>query len=296
VVNHGNLDPAASIEISPHTPLGKNLAALAEITHILENKRYSSGTPIRIDGEGLLSRIVAQCMIRAKHFLGQFADTEAKIPAIFRVHQYPSEATILGYIERLHEIGIPASISDFGPEFFSGGILRALEERNHPSARILSNSLLDAFMLRSQYSTRNVGHYGLGLDAYLEIKPRDATGLANQLQLDAHCSGQELLNESEMSRRADTLNQKRWDRDIRQYKIRFLEDLTDHLSHVGNIFLGTIKDRSNRNLYCEVQGFYRWGAIQEPIKEHLLEGDLVPLRLEGFDIEHMRYVFSLFRA
>ncbi len=296
VVNHGNLDPAESIEISPYTPLGKNLAALAEITHILENKRYSSRTTIRIDGEGLLSRIVAQCMIRAKHFLGQYADTEAKIPAIFRVHQFPSEGTIMDYIDKLHEIGIPASLADFGPEFFSGGILRALEEKNHPSARILSNTLLDAFMLRSQYSTRNVGHYGLGLDAYLEIKPRDATGLANQLQLDAYCSGQQLLHEGEMSRRADTLNQKRWDRDIRQYKIRFLEDLIDHLSHVGNIFLGTIKGRSNRNLYCEVQGFYKWGMIQEPVKEHLVEGDLVPLRLEGFDIEHMRYVFSFFKA
>lgn len=296
VVNHANLDPAGSVDISPDTPLGKNLAALAEITHILENKRYSSKTPIRIDGEGLLSRIVAQCMIRAKHFLGQFADTEAKIPAIFRVHQYPCEKTIGDYIDKLHGIGIPASADDFGPEFFSGGILRALEERNHPGARILSNTLLDAFMLRSQYSTRNVGHYGLGLDAYLEIKPRDATGLANQLQLDAYCSGQELLNEGEMSRRADTLNLKRWDRDIRQYKIRFLEDLTEHLSHVGNLFLGTIKDRSNRNMYCEVEGFYKWGLIQEPVKEHLVERDLVPLRLEGFDTELMRYVFSVFRA
>jgi hypothetical protein len=296
VVNHANLDPAAPVEASPLTPLGRNLAALAEITHILENKRFSSRTPIRIDGEGLLSRVVAQCMIRAKHFLGQYADTVAKIPAIFRIHQFPSEETIMDYINKLHEIGIPASLTDFGPEFFSGGILRALEEKSHPSARILSNSLLDAFMLRSQYSTRNVGHYGLGLDAYLEIKPRDATGLANQLQLDAYCSGKELLDDAEMSRRADTLNQKRWDRDIRQYKIRFLEDLTDHLSHVGNVFLGTIKNKSNRYLYCEVQGFYKWGVLKEPIKEHLLEGDLVPLRLEGFDIEQMRYVFSLFRA
>ncbi len=296
VVNHRNLDPTALVEIAPHTPLGRNLAALAEITHVLENKRYSSGTPVRIDGEGLLTRIVAQCMIRAKHFLGQFVDTEAKIPAIFRVHQYPSEETIQSYIGKLHELGIPASHDDFGPEFFSGGILRALEERNHPNARILSNTLLDAFMLRSQYSTRNVGHFGLGLDAYLEIKPRDATGLANQLQLDAYFSGLPLLNEGEMSRRADTLNQKRWDRDVRQYKIRFLEDLTEHLSHVGNIFLGMVKDRSNRNLYCQVQGFSKWGVIQEPVKDHLLEGDLVPLRLEGFDVERMRYVFSLYRA
>jgi hypothetical protein len=293
VVNHKNLDPAVPTEACPQSPLGKNLAALAEITHILENKRTSKSAVIRIDGEGLLSRVVAQCMIRAKNFLGLFADTEAKIPAIFRVHQFPCSETIADYIDRLHDIGIPVSPGDFGPEFFSGGILRALEERNHPAARVLSNTLLDAFMLRSQYSTRNVGHYGLGLDAYLEIKPRDATGLANQLQLDAFCSGHQLLSEREMSRRADTLNQKRWDRDIRQYKIRFLEDLAEHLSHVGDLCLGVVKNGGTQASYCEVEGFYKWGIILGRTKEHLREGDLIALRLKGFNIEHMRYEFSI---
>jgi hypothetical protein len=293
VVNHANLDPAAPTEAYPHSPLAKNLTALAEIAHVLEHKRSSEGTVFRIDGEGLLSRIVAQSMIRAKNFLGVFADREAKLPAIFRVHQFPSEATIADYISRLHDVGIPASSSDFGPEFFSGGILRALEERNGPAARSLSNTLLDTFMLRSQYSTRNVGHFGLGLDAYLEIKPRDATGLANQLQLDAFLSDRQTIGELEMSRRADALNQKRWDRDIRQYKIRFLEDLAGHLSHVGTLFLGEVKNSTKDAFYCDVEGFYKWGIIPATTKEHLRAGDLVAVALKGFNLEHMRYEFSI---
>lgn len=295
VINHANLDPASPTEACPHSPLAKNLTALAEIAHILEHKRSSEGTVFRIDGEGLLSRIVAQSMIRAKNFLGVFADTEAKIPAIFRVHQFPSEETIADYITRLHDVGIPASLSDFGPEFFSGGILRALEERSGPAARTLSNTLLDAFMLRSQYSTRNVGHYGLGLDAYLEIKPRDATGLANQLQLDAFLSDRQTMGEVEMCRRADALNQKRWDRDVRQYKIRFLEDLAEHLSHVGDLFLGEVKSSTKGAFYCDVEGFYKWGIIPTPTKEHLCAGDIVAVELTGFNLEHMRYEFSVCR-
>jgi hypothetical protein len=296
VVNHKNLDPERPTEVCPHSPLGKNLAALAEITQILENRRSSKSPIIRIDGEGLLSRIVAQSMIHAKSFLGRFASTQSQIPAIFRVHQYPSDETIADYIDRLHAMGIPASAEDFGPEFFSGGILRALEEKNHPAAHILSNTLLDAFMLRSQYSTRNVGHYGLGLDAYMEIKPRDATGLANQLQLDALYSGRQLISEHEMSRRADSLNLKRWDRDIRQYKIRFLEDLADRLAHVGELFLGVVEHRGKDTFYCDVDGFYRWGIIEETTKQHLRKGDLLALQLKGFNIEQMRYEFSICKS
>lgn len=293
VINHANLDPSQPIDISRSPDIAKNLSALADITNILEHRRNSRSSFIRTDGEGAAARIVSETMIHSKRLLAKFLAQHPTAPAIYRVHQKPSAHTIHESIRELNSLKIPAQESDFDSPLSFAGILRSLEENPSPSARSLSNKLLDMFLLRTQYSNRNVGHFGLRLSEYLEIKPRDATGIANQHQLNAIFTGGRGLSESEVVRRATALNDKRWSRDERMYKMRFLEMLTERLNEVGNTFLAEGARLGNGPSYFQVDTFSKWGVVRDRQASYLSPGDLVALKLEGFHLPSMRFIFSL---
>jgi hypothetical protein len=293
VINHANLDPSQPADIKRSPEIAKNLSALAEITNILEHRRNSRSSFIRIDGEGSAARIVSETMIHSKRLLAKFLGQHPTAPAIYRVHQKPSADTVDECVKELNELKIPAEATDFESPLSFAGILRSLEENSSPSARSLSNKLLDMFLLRTQYSPRNVGHYGLRLSEYLEIKPRDATGIANQHQLNAIFTGGRPLSETEVVRRATALNDKRWSRDERMYKLRFLEMLTERLGEVGNTFLAEAARLGNGPSYFQVDTFSKWGFVRDRQAPYLTPGDLVALKLEGFHLPTMRFEFSL---
>jgi hypothetical protein len=293
VINHANLDPSQPADIKRSPEIAKNLSALAEITNILEHRRNSRSSFIRIDGEGSAGRIVSETMIHSKRLLAKFLGQHPTAPAIYRVHQKPSADTVDECVKELNELKIPAEATDFESPLSFAGILRSLEENSSPSARSLSNKLLDMFLLRTQYSPRNVGHYGLRLSEYLEIKPRDATGIANQHQLNAIFTGGRPLSETEVVRRATALNDKRWSRDERMYKLRFLEMLTERLGEVGNTFLAEAARLGNGPSYFQVDTFSKWGFVRDRQAPYLTPGDLVALKLEGFHLPTMRFEFSL---
>jgi hypothetical protein len=293
VVNHANLDPSQPADIKRSPEIAKNLSALAEITNILEHRRNSRSSFIRIDGDGAAARIVSETMIHSKRLLAKFLGQHPTAPAIYRVHQKPSAHTVAECVKELNELKIPAEVSDFESPLSFAGILRSLEENPSPPARSLSNKLLDMFLLRTQYSPKNVGHYGLRLSEYLEIKPRDATGIANQHQLNAIFTGDRPLSEAEVVRRATALNDKRWSRDERMYKLRFLEMLTERLREVGNTFLAEGARLGNGPSYFQVDTFSKWGFVRDRQASYLAPGDLVALKLEGFHLPTMRFEFSL---
>ncbi len=293
VVNHANLDPSQPIDIARNPDIAKNLSALADITNILEHRRNSRSSFIRMDGEGAAARIVSETMIHSKRLLAKYLAQHPSAPAIYRVHQKPSAHTINESIRELNELKVPAQPSDFDSPLSFAGILRSLEENPSPLARSLSNKLLDMFLLRTQYSHRNVGHFGLRLSEYLEIKPRDATGIANQHQLSAIFTGSKPLSEAEVVRRATALNDKRWSRDERMYKLRFLEMLTERLAEVGNTFLAEGARLGNGPSYFQVDTFSKWGVVRDRQASYLSPGDLVALKLEGFHLPSMRFIFSL---
>jgi RNB domain len=293
VKNHSNLDPNEPFDMRSQPDIARTISALAEITRILEHSRTSRSPMIRVEGAGTASRIVAETMIEAKRRLAHYFDRHLKTSAVYRVHKKPSASDIESWCTALHQLKIPAKGADFDSPLSVAGILRSLEEHSSHSARSLSNSILDTLLLRSTYSVKNDGHWGLRLDAYLEIKPRDAAGLANQLQLDATMRRMDNLSQDEMGRRATILNDKRWARDERNYKLRFLEMLSEKLALVGDLFLGEVARTGEDLSYCHVQGFSKWGIIIQPIKQQLIVGDLVALKLLGFNLKSMRFEFQV---
>jgi hypothetical protein len=270
------------------------LAALADAARILERRRTAKPSLLRIEGDDAASKVLAEIMIESKRILAQYLGQYSKAPTIYRVHNKPSAQIVAGFVDKLGALGIPANVEDFDKPGDFAGILRSLEDRNSPEAQALLNSLIDTYLLRSQYSTQNEGHFGLRLDGYLEIKPRDASGLANQYQLAALFEKREPLSGKEMVRRASALNEKRWRRDELNYKLRFLEMLHDRLEHVNNKgFFGKVAQDGGRP-YIEVEGFSKWGLLHGRIPDApLTKGAPVVVTLKGFHLRYMRFIFEL---
>jgi hypothetical protein len=191
---------------------------------------------------------------------------------------------------RLAEIGIDAQDEDITPPGVFE-LLRRLEECDHPSADAFASTVLQVSLLRAQYSVDPLGHQALKVGPYAPLKPRLAPGLANQHQLEALYTGQELLSRDRLLRLAEMANFNLWWRDIEHYRFRFYDMLVEHLSRTEKCFEGTyVKDYQGR-AYFEVEGFTKW-VIGPEFASVATSVAPFPLRLKGFDINEMRFLFE----
>ncbi len=293
VVNHRNVDPSLPLDSCVEPEISKSLSALAEVARILDKKRTMQPSLLRVESEDAATKLVAAIMIESKRILAHYLGERSSAPTIYKVHHKPSSQVVADFVKKLADVGIPAEPYDFETPAEFAGILRSLEGRGSPEAQSLLNTLIDTYLLRSQYSTKNEGHFGLRVDGYLEIKPRDASGLANQFQLAALLERRNPLPEHEMTRRASVLNEKRWRRDEIQYKLRFLEMLHEKLEATRSaVFLAAVAHVGDHGPYVQVEGFSKWGKLDGP-HEGLEKDAPVAVTLKGFDLSSMRFVFQL---
>jgi len=293
VVNHRSIDPTSATLRDSDPSINHSIACLAEVARILQQKRSSRPSLIRVDGEGAIEQILAEIMIESKRLLSDFLGQLKELPIIYRVHQRPSREVIEQFHLALGNLRIPHELSDFEDPSQFAGILQNLEGRRDPESQALLNNLLDTFLLRTLYSPDNFGHYGLRIDSYAEFKPRDASGLANQFQLAATFEQTPPLTYDEMLERANVLNEKRWRRDERSFRLIFLEMLYEKLSLVGAVCLGSIAEVRPGKTYVDIEGFSKWGILEGCDDDQTLEvGSPVAATLKGFSLEQMRFVFT----
>lgn len=249
VRNHANVNPEEAFDVKAQPEIAHIISALADITRLLEQHRIAKSKMIAIDAEGTTNRIVAETMIAANEQISEYIENRLRIPAGYIVHQKQSVEDHQSWVAALHELGIPATIDDFADPWSTLGILRSLEDHNSPLARSLENNILDVTMVRSVVSSRKTQHKGLRLNGYTRLKPREALGILNQLALDAAFVGLPLISGDEIDRRLRTINDNRWKRDEKHYKLRFLEMLEEKLSLVGHLFLAEVSQIDQRVVF-----------------------------------------------
>ena len=107
-------------------------------------------------------RLIEECMLAANVCTAQFLE-KAKLPALYRVHEGPSEERLTSLRDFLGELGIGLGGGDDPqPEDYQR-VLRAVKHRDDAS-------VIQSVMLRSMsqavYQAENLGHFGLAFDAY----------------------------------------------------------------------------------------------------------------------------------
>ncbi|NBC88500.1 MAG: ribonuclease R [Alphaproteobacteria bacterium] len=208
-------------------------------------------------------RIVEECMLAANVAAARLFQRK-KMPALYRIHESPSEEKLSDLREFLAELGLnlPGGNKPTAKDY--GTVLDAV--RGRPDFHLIQTVLLRS-MQQAMYSSDNAGHFGLAYDAYTHftspirrypdlivhriIKHILAGGTAADLdyskpqlqQIGEHCSGTE--------RRADEAT-----RDVEHWlKCEFMRD------KLGEEFDGTITSVQGFGLFVELDGVYVDGLV-----------------------------------
>ncbi len=255
-----------------------------------DNKKIQSIVPReRNDAHKLIEEFMVAANVAAAKFLLQ-----NKIPALYRIHETPSEEKLEGLRDFLGELGL----------MLGGGA----EPQPGHYASLLSNAkkradghLLQTVMLRSLkqavYSPDNVGHFGLALEEYAHFtspirrypdlmvhraikhlitgNQRDTWRYSPEemVQLGEHCSM--------TSRRADEAT-----RDVSDWlKCEFMQD------HVGEDYEGIISGVTGFGLFVELSDIYIEGLVHvTALKNDYYQFDATGHRLTG---ERSRKTYQL---
>lgn len=161
---------------SPHK---KRLEQLVKLCHVLKKKRAERGcvefalpeTVLRLDQDGMPTHVeiveydithqlVEECMLLANALVAKHLSDLGK-PLTYRIHEEPFE-------EKTKEFAAVATALGFKlPERPTAEELQAFFDQVQGSAlgKFFATSFIRTMKL-AQYSTENIGHYGLGLEHY----------------------------------------------------------------------------------------------------------------------------------
>jgi ribonuclease R len=130
-------------------------------TRILFDKQRKISQIIPVDRTDA-HRLIEECMLCANLCSALFLE-KAEIPALYRVHEGPSEDRLSSVREFLAELGIGlGGGEDPDPEHYQR-VLRSVKDRD--DAAIIQSIMLRS-MSQAVYQPENLGHFGLAFDAY----------------------------------------------------------------------------------------------------------------------------------
>ncbi len=257
-------------------------------------------------------RVIEECMLCANICAARFL-AKNEHPALYRVHEGPSEEKLNDLRRFLNEIGLkmPGHREPVPGDY--AHILRVIQDR--PDAHMIQTVLLRS-MSQAIYSPDNKGHFGLAYEAYahftspirrypdllvhrgikhLLAKKAPPTDVSAFIRAGEHCSMTE--------RRADDATHEVTD----WLKCEFMMD------KVGQEFVGVISGVTNFGIFVELKDIYVEGLAHistlpddyyqfDPIKHALIGersgrrfqlGDLTKIQVARVDLDQREIDFVL---
>ena len=238
-------------------------------------------------------RLIEEFMVAANVCAAQFLLTN-KLPALFRIHETPSEEKLSGLREFLGELGLSLGGGDEPQPSHYASLLKTAS--NRPDGHLLQTVMLRS-MKQAVYSPDNVGHFGLALEAYahftspirrypdLLVHRAIRHIVTKQKHSKWHHSHEDMVQLGEhcsmTSRRADEAT-----RDVSDWlKCEFMQD------RVGEVHQGVISGVTGFGVFVELSDIYIEGLVHiTALKNDYYQFDAAGHRLLG---ERTRKVYRL---
>ena len=254
------------------------------------NRKIKSIEPReRNDAHRLIEEFMVAANVSAAKFLLQ-----NKVPALYRVHETPSDEKLSNLREFLGELGLMLGGGDEPQPAHYASLLNTARKR--PDGHLLQTVMLRS-LKQAIYTPDNVGHFGLALDAYAHFtspirrypdllvhrairhlitgNKKTTWRYSNEemVQLGDHCST--------TSRRADEAT-----RDVSDWlKCEFMQD------RVGEVYQGNISGVTGFGLFIELNEIYIEGLVHvSSLSNDYYQFDATGHRLTG---ERSRKVYRL---
>ncbi|MDA9773345.1 ribonuclease R [Saprospiraceae bacterium] len=172
--------------ISGDGDLAKEIRFLNKVAKSLRAKRFKNGSisfhseelKFKLDENGKpidvyvkesfdAHKLVEDFMLLANREVGQFINKKAKgveIPFVYRIHDQPDIEKLKDFALFAKELGVKMLLDT--PEQIAASFNNLAKEAEEKDALKILEPLAIRTMAKAEYSTDNIGHYGLGFEDY----------------------------------------------------------------------------------------------------------------------------------
>lgn len=224
-------------------------------------------------------KLIEECMLLANVATANFL-SENKVPALYRVHQGPTEEKLENLRDYLGELGLGLSGGENPAPSDYGKLINSIQDR--PDANVIQTMLLRS-MSQAVYQPVNEGHFGLAYHAYTHF----TSPIRRYPDLLVHRAIRSLIRSGKAINNIQRAEGTRKDQQKTYYPYDFNQMLVfgEHCSmterradeasrdvvnwlkceflseHVGDVFEGTIAAVTGFGLFVEMDDIYIEGLV-----------------------------------
>lgn len=256
----------------------KELRIINSLAKHLRKQRFKNGAidfdmeevRFRLDEEGVpieayvkerkdAHMLIEEFMLLANREVATFINKKAKgqpeIPFVYRVHDYPNPDKVADLAKFAKELGFQINTSS--PQSIAKSFNQLVAAAEKDGALRLLQPLAVRTMAKAEYSTDNIGHYGLAFDHYshftspirrysdvlahriLEANLGEKTMRVDHVKLQEQCKHISLQERKAMAAERESIKYK---------QVEFME------KHIGEVFQGYISGIIDRGIFVELEG------------------------------------------
>ncbi len=229
----------------------------------------------RMDAHMLVEDFMLLANREVATFIHKKAENEMEIPFVYRIHDYPNPDKVIELARFAKELGFQMQVNT--PQEIARSFNKLVKEAEHDGALKLLQPIAIRTMAKAEYSTDNIGHYGLGFEFYshftspirrysdvlshriLEMNLGDRTMRIDKDRLQEQCRHISLQERKAMTAERESIKYK---------QVEFME------KHVGETFTGLVSGMIDRGIFVEIEGNKCEGMVGfETMQESFDVGD-----------------------
>lgn len=256
--------------------LADELLKLNELAETLRDKRFKKGSiafdrveiKFNIDEKGKplsvyfkeakeANKLIEEFMLlankRVAEFVGKPKQKKSAKTFVYRIHDKPDPDKLVSFNTFIHRFGYGIQLST--PNAISNSLNNLLTNVKGKKEQNVVETLAIRAMAKAEYSTRNIGHYGLGFDFYTHFTSpiRRYPDMMVHRLLEKYLDNGRSVNEqkyenlcrhsSDMETRAANAERA----SIKYKQVEFMQD------HIGKIYPGVISGITDWGIYVELE-------------------------------------------
>lgn len=319
-------------------PLAEELLTLNDLAQKMRKKRFAAGAisfersevKFKLDEEArpigvylkeqkeanqLIEKFMLLANRKVAEFVGKPAEGKGRRTFVYRIHGEPNSEKLTAFAQFIKRFGY--QLQTKSKKKIASSINNLLTDVNGKAEQTVVETLAIRTMARAEYSTKNIGHYGLAFDYYthftspirrypdMMVHRLLAHYLENGKSVDADAYEAMCKHSSEMEQLATSAERA----SIKYKQVEFMKD------NVGKIFDGVISGVTQWGIYVELNDskcegmvsirsltddFYEYdeaefAVIGHRTKRRYTMGDKVSIRVIAANMEKKQLDFEMVR-